>query len=302
MVVPVVAAIELAFDPYLHGAGLTVPWRAVGAALAILAGLALAAVLARRLALRVDDLLFVAIGVIPGAAIGGRLVHGMVFFEAYRVEPLALADPARGSISLLGAVLGGTLCGAYIASRLEGPVGGWADVAAAPLLLVIGLGKLAQLLAGSGQGIPSEAPWAVAFLGPGPWGSVSPEVPAHPAQVYEASWALAGIPLALALLGRAAEHGTVGLGRVFPAALAWWLAGRIVVASTWRDPHLLGPFNAEQLLALATFALVALVVIAMTVRAGAQEAGPEGEDLTLPTGDEEGGDASRAEARDPSIH
>jgi len=56
-------------------------------------------------------------------------------------------------LSLLGAVLGGALSGAYIAGLLEGTTRRWADLAALPMLLALGLGKLAQLLGGAGQGL-----------------------------------------------------------------------------------------------------------------------------------------------------
>jgi phosphatidylglycerol---prolipoprotein diacylglyceryl transferase len=265
------AVIDLAFDPFLRFGELQVPWRAVGVALAVFVALAVGLVLARRLGLRSDDLLFIVVGIVPGAVIGGRLVHGLVFLEAYRADPLALADPARGSLSLLGAVLGGSLTGAYIASRLEGPVGGWTDAAAAPMLIAIGLGKIAQALAGSGQGLPADLVWAVAFTGPGPWGSPSADVPAHPSQIYEGIWALAGAPLALILGKRAAERGTLGLGRVFLAALAWWLTGRIIVATTWRDPRLLAGLDAEQILALGVLALIVGSILSAVVRLGGEE-------------------------------
>ena len=60
------------------------------------------------------------------------------------------------------------------------------------LLLTLGLGKFAQLLGGSGQGTFFDGAWAVAFAPPGPWVSPLPGVPAHPAQVYEGLWLLAG--------------------------------------------------------------------------------------------------------------
>jgi len=62
-----------------------------------------------------------------------------------------------------------------------------ADVAAARVFArPMGLGKLSEVLGGSGQGVLSSAAWATAYVGPGPWGVLGPDLPAHPAQVYEA--------------------------------------------------------------------------------------------------------------------
>ncbi|MDQ3870531.1 MAG: prolipoprotein diacylglyceryl transferase, partial [Chloroflexota bacterium] len=213
----VLAAIELGFDPFLRLQGLTVPWRALGVAGAVVLALLAAAAITRaaresispngrpdpgqdeggsaeepleggtsRVArvIQLDDLLYIAIAAVPGAVVLGRLVHGLTYLDFYWRDPISLLDPARGSLSLLGVVVGGALTGSYVAWTLGNPVPRCADVAAVPLLLAIGLGKLSQLLAAAGQGVEFGGPWAVSFAGPGPWSSVSPAVPAHPSQAY----------------------------------------------------------------------------------------------------------------------
>ena len=254
---PPLLEIRLAFDPLLRLGDFVVSWRMVGVAGAVLLALAVAAFTRR--GLRFDDVLLVAIGAVPGAVIGGRLVHGVAFLDAYQPDPMALLDPARGSLSLLGAVLGGSVTGAYVARMVEGRVAHWAEAAAIPLLVAIGVGKLAQLLGGAGQGEPYAGEWAVAFSGAGPWGSVSPGVPAHPSQVYEGLWTLLGVPLVLAVQRPA------GGAYLFLVAVAWWLVGRFLVAFTWRDDAVVGPLNAEQGLALVALAALG---VALIVRVG----------------------------------
>ena len=298
----VLAAIEVGFDPIARLASLAVSWQVLGVVVASFVAVAAAALLARREAawtgqdpLRADDLLFVVLGVVPGAVIGGRIVHALDFFDFYSAQPAAVIDPARGSLSLLGAVVGGALTGAYIAHLLDGKTRRWAGIAAVPMLLGIGLGKVAQFLGGGGQGTPFDGDWAVAFTGAGPWLSSSPAIPAHPSQMYEALWSLAGVPVMLVLglvaarrarraepaapthalrLAQARPIGSrpkpepadaiasrAGL-TVFLAALAWWLLGRFLVGFTWRDDRLVGPLNVEQALALV---LLAGVVAALGV-------------------------------------
>jgi prolipoprotein diacylglyceryltransferase len=169
-------------------------------------------------------------------------------------------------LSLTGAVIGGTLSGYYIARLIGAPVRRWGDAAVVSLLLTLGLGKFAQLLGGSGQGAFFDGAWAVAFAPPGPWVSPLPGVPAHPSQVYEALWLLIAMPMAaysyasraklrarkLAL--GAADDG----GGLFVAFLLWFLLGRVVVGFTWRDDAVIGPLNAEQVIALVL--IVAVIV------------------------------------------
>ena len=272
---PVPALIEMIFDPQLQVGEVVLRWQTLGVTAALLAGIALAAIISRtdtwgdgrpRGALGVEDLVYVVLAAVPGAVLGGRLAHGLAFWDVYSAQPERLLDPQLGSLSLLGAVIGGSLSAAIACRLLRAPVRGWADAAALPLLVAVAIGKLAQFLGGSGQGAFSDLPWAVAFLNAGPWISADADMPAHPAQLYEAAWSFLGIPLLVALAGRRgpAELFVRGRGLLFLAALAWFAAGRVLVGFTWRDERVLWWLNAEQLLAL-----LALVVVLMMSRAGA---------------------------------
>jgi prolipoprotein diacylglyceryltransferase len=255
------AFIEFDFDPLLRAWGLTARVESVALATAILIGLLVAAVLAGRIAaaavgsadaprsLRRDDLLLIAIGALPGAVVGGRAGHALAHVDFYAADIGRLFDPSVGSAELGLAVVGGALSGTVVARLLDGSPGAWLRVAALPVLLVIGLGKLSMALGGRGQGTPADLPWATAYLGPGPWGSLGPAIPSHPSQVYEALVAFAAIAIVVLLLR------TRAFRRLQPApflaAVGVWSAGRAAVAETWRDPEILGPLGAAQLIALA---------------------------------------------------
>lgn len=281
---PVLAVIEVAFDPLLRLGDVVLRWQTLGVTAALMAAFGLAALIRRHgsaaaAILRPDDLLFIVLGVVPGAVLGGRLFHGLAFWEAYASQPERLLDPAAGTLSLLGAVLGGALSAALVCRMLGAPVRRWADTAALPLLVLVGLGKLAQLLGGSGQGAPFDGLWAVAFVGNGPWISADPQLPAHPAQVYEGLWALVGIPIVLLLA--ASRSGVRSIlrveGRLFVLTIGWFLLGRVIVGFTWRDDPVAGVLNAEQLLALVCLALVlagAAYVAARRARPGGGSGAP----------------------------
>ena len=166
------AVIAILFDPRWLGEGplgVVLSWQGIAAAATVMMGLLAAAFGALRYRparalevpadappLRLDDLLFIAVAVVPGAVIGGRLVHGLDHLDVYGRDPWVLLDPARGSLSLLGAVVGGTLTAAYIARVLEGGRPDWRrwlEVAAPILLLLVAGAKLSQFLGGGGQGL-----------------------------------------------------------------------------------------------------------------------------------------------------
>lgn len=255
------AVIELSFDPFLRLGDIAVRWQTVELTFALLAAIAVATLIAPRRRFFRDRMALIIAGIVPGAAVGGRAVHVLVYWDAYAADPVQMFNPFVGSLSLTGAVLGGTVTAAFLAKLMGAPVSRWADAAAVPLLIVIGFGKLAQLLGGSGQGLPFDGPWAVAFLGNGPWISADPAVPSHPSQVYEGVWVLAGIPIVLAWIdGRRRLGDVTRAGSLFVAALVWFLLGRIAVGFTWRDERMFGLVNGEQV--IAALALVAVVLVA----------------------------------------
>ncbi|MGH2408004.1 MAG: prolipoprotein diacylglyceryl transferase [Candidatus Limnocylindrales bacterium] len=295
------AAIQIGLRPYLSITDplpLLLRWDAIAAGVTVVVAIVLAALLARAVddtgtfrPMRLDDLLYIVIGILPGAVIGGRLLHGIDFSDVYAADPGALLDPGRGTLSMLGAVLGGSLSGVFVARVLGTEWRRWLDVAAPTLLMTIAGAKFAQFLGGGGQGVAWDGPWAVAFVGAGPWTSLMADVPAQPSQLYEAFWALAGLlPLswidsldAVAMLparfrqedewlaerkARGEEVAPVHLrfGLLYLFALAWWLVGRFLIGFSWRDDVTIGPLRVEQALALAALAVVALLVVGATRR------------------------------------
>jgi prolipoprotein diacylglyceryltransferase len=160
-----------------------------------------------------------------------------------------------------------------VAALLDVPVGRWLHVAIVPLLLVLGLGKAAQALGGSGQGEATAAAWGTAYAPPGPWGSPGAEIPAHPAQLYEAALTAAILLLVIALARltplRRAD------GRLSAVAIGLRARGR----SGWSRARrrLLGSLNAEQLICLVVAAAALGTAIAATIarrRARGRRVGP----------------------------
>ena len=283
----VLGVVVFDFDPYLHLGDRAVRWETLGIAAAVLLGILSLALLAGRTPggaqwigeeeppeeeregtwhLRRDDLLFILLGAVPGAVILGRIGYALLHHDYYGNEWRALLDPGQGSMELALAVVGGTLTAVYVAALLDAPVGRWLHVAIGPLLLVLGLGKAAQALGGSGQGAPSAADWATAYLPPGPWGSPGAVIPAHPAQLLEA--AMTGAVLLLVIVLARLTPLRRADGRLYAVGLGLWALGRGFVASTWRDPDALGQLNAEQLicLAVATASLGSAVAVTLSRR------------------------------------
>jgi phosphatidylglycerol:prolipoprotein diacylglycerol transferase len=262
-IVPI-AVLAFDFDPFLRFGDTAVRWETLGIAVGILAALVVAGVTAAISGLRLDDLLFVVLGIVPGAVVGGRLGYVLLHPAFFAADPGRIIDPGIGSLELTLGVLGGSITGILVAALLDGRPGRWLQIAAAPMLLAVALGKLAMMLGGSGQGQPTTGEPATAYLGPGPWGSLAPDIPSVPSQALEG---LATLVLLLGLLGvLLAPAVRRPDGRSFFLVLALWSAMRAVIATTWRDPVVLGPLRAEQVIDVAIAVGSAFLCLVVVVR------------------------------------
>ena len=277
------ALIAFDFDPLLHLGDGAVRWETIGVAAAIFVALVVGGLTVRSLGLRVDDLLFVVLGIVPGAVVGGRLGYVFLHPAWFGSDPGRIVDPGVGSLELTLAVVGGALTGAIVAVLLDGQPGRWLHAATLPTLLALAGGKLATILGGRGQGQPWDGDWATAYLGPGPWGSLAPQVPSHPSQVYEALVTIAILVIVMGLLRiRALRRPD---GRAFLIAIAAWALGRALVATTWRDSVASGPFRLEQVIDLAVAAGAGILLALLLVRqrrAGAAASDDDGDPVEPP--------------------
>ena len=211
------AVIAFDFDPLLRLGDGAVRWETVGIAAAIFVALVAFGATARSVGRRPDDLLFVVLGIVPGAVVGGRIGYVLLHPDFFGADPGRIVDPGVGSLELTLGVVGGAVTGSLVGALLDGRPGRWLHAAAAPLLLVVSIGKLAMVLGGSGQGQPTSGQLATAYVGPGPWGSLGPDLPSIPSQALEgiASFALLlGLLVALASARRTSVlRGPGGVGR-----------------------------------------------------------------------------------------
>ncbi len=219
--------------------------------------------------LRPDDLVFMVVAAVPGAIVGGRLGYVLDHLDFYRANPGLIVDPAQGAFTITLAVPFALLTGGLIGRLIGAPVGRWMHALAFPLLFLIGASKGVGVLGATGQGLPSDLPWATAYEGPGPWGSLAPDLPSHPSQLYEAL----AIGVAMIALGFVSRLEVVARrdGAALFVALGLWAIARVAVGFTWRDMAVVGPFSTEQVLAVV---VLGTAVVGIVERARAPLSSP----------------------------
>ena len=259
-----IAFVTFQFDPFAHVFGdLVVRWGTIALVAVLIVALVLAGIQARGAGLQWGDVPFIVVGIVPGAIVGGRIGYALLHLDYYARTPDLMLDPSLGGLELGLGVVGGVLTGAYLAGLLGTAVGRWLHVATAPVLIALGAGKLTLVLTGSGQGAPSDAVWATAYLGPGPWGSLAPALPSVPSQAIE------GIAILLILVGLTIAVGLGAFGRrdgrLFFVGIGVWALARTAVSTTWRDPIAAAGLEAGGLIALGIAAGCLVLLLYLTV-------------------------------------
>ena len=260
-----IAFVTFEFDPFAHVFGdLVVRWGTIALVAVLIAALVLAGIQARGAGLQWGDVPFIVVGIVPGAIVGGRFGYALLHIDYYARTPDRLLDPSLGGLELGLGVVGGVLTGVYLARLLGTAAGRWLHVATAPVLLSLGVGKLTLVLTGSGQGVPSDAVWATAYVGPGPWGSLAPALPSIPSQAFE------GIAILLVLVGLTVAVGLGAFGRrdgrLFFVGIGLWALARAAVSTTWRDPIVAAGLQVGGLIALGIAAGCLALLVYLTVR------------------------------------
>ncbi len=123
--------------------------------------------------------------VLIGAAIGGRLIYGLLNWDLYASNPGLFLGLRIAEMAWIGALPGGLLVG-WLWCRWKGFDGlRLADAAAFGLLPAQVIASLGLLLSGEAFGKPTSLPWGITLFGAN----------RHPTQIYLALTALLGYGL-----------------------------------------------------------------------------------------------------------
>jgi phosphatidylglycerol:prolipoprotein diacylglycerol transferase len=217
---------------------LLITWHGLFTALGLLVGIWLAVRLATCAGIAEDDVTVVALWGTLGAIIGARLFHVADHWEYYSQNPSQIPLVNEGGIAIYGAIVGGLTVGAVVAWRRHLNVARMADIAAAPFILGMAIGRIGDIINGEHRGVSAVGfPLAVTYTNPHTLGQLG--VPVHLAVGYELLLDLA-IFGGLLWLGRAvARDGACWTWRwhprvqqdgvIFWTYLALYSAGRVVI-------------------------------------------------------------------------
>ena len=198
--------------------------------------------------------------------IGARLYHvfssprgGMMGWNYYRQNPIAILQIWHGGLGIYGAVAGGIL-GVYTYARLNNlSFLQWTDIGAPGLILAQAIGRWGNFIDQELYGHPTNLPWGITITPPyriPPYDNLT-LYPAttrfHPAFLYESLWNLLGFLLFMYVARRYSDR--VLDGDLFCLYAIWYPVGRIFVEALRPDAWLIRGIPAAQI-----FAAIAIVV------------------------------------------
>ena len=222
-------------------------------ALAIGLGVWLCSRREKRMGLKKDTTVDLALWVVPAALIGARLYYVAFQWDMYRDNPVSILYVWRGGLAIYGGVIGGLIGGGAYCLRKKAPFAVLADLVAPALILGQAVGRWGNYFNGEAYGYEiKNAAWQFFPAGvqvDGVW---------HMATFfYESLWDFLGF----LLLWRMREKVTAR-GNLFLLYLCWYGLGRAVIEGLRTDSLMWGSVRVSQALsgALVLAAGIALIL------------------------------------------
>lgn len=179
--------IEIGIDPTLVDvAGLEVTWHGVFTAFGVIAGVAIAAWLARRMGYSEDMVYNAALALVIGGIIGARGLYVIENWSDFENDFGEVFSLNAGGISIYGALIGGTIGGlgyGYFAKVPNIPRG--LDIGAIGAIMGMAIGRIGDIINGEHFAESTGLPWGVVYTDPNSPAFPLRLDPQHPAVAYE---------------------------------------------------------------------------------------------------------------------
>lgn len=196
-----------------------------------------------------------------GGIIGARLWHVITpptsvpfppeyasLTEFYLNNPVQILFLWNGGLNIIGGILGGGIALAIYAYFRNLDTGEWLDIAAAPLMLAMAVGRWGDFVNQQLYGRPTDLPWGM-FIEPGfRVAEYATETHFHPLFAYEFVLNLAAFGLLLWLAQRLKHW--LKTGDLFLIFLIAFGVIRAIMEAMRIDSHMFGNLNTNQAIAI----------------------------------------------------
>ena len=215
--------------------GIDVMWYGILMAMGMILGTLIALKEAKRVGLKEDDILDLAIIAIPIGLLSARLYYVIFNWEYYSQNTSQILNFRGGGMAIHGALIGGVLTG-YIFTRIKKiDFLKMADVVIIGMPLAQAIGRWGNYINGEAHGGPTDLPWAIVVDG----------IKVHPTFLYESIWNL-GIFIFLWIFRKKKQYE----GQIIVYYVTLYSLGRFFIEGLRTDSLMIGPLRMAQVISL----------------------------------------------------
>lgn len=215
--------------------GIDVMWYGVLMAIGMIFGTLIALKEAKRVDIKEDNILDLAIIAIPSGLVGARLYYVIFNWEYYFSNPLQILNFRGGGMAIHGALIGGILAGYLFSKRRKLSFLKLADTVILGMPLAQSIGRWGNFINKEAHGGPTNLPWGIIVDG----------VKVHPTFLYESIWDLC-IFIFLFIFRKNKSYE----GEIIVLYAILYSLGRFFIEGLRTDSLMIGPLRMAQVISL----------------------------------------------------
>ena len=216
--------------------GFEVRWYGIILSAAILTGIYIAAMEAKRQHIDTEFIIDLALWTIPSSIIGARLYYVIFEWSYYKGDFLRMINIREGGLAIHGALIAAFLSGYIFTKYKKMSFLNTADICAPAIVMGQAIGRWGNFMNGEAHGGPTNLPWGIIVDG----------IKVHPTFLYESLWNL-GVFAILILLRKNKKYN----GQIFLTYGILYSLGRFWIEALRTDSLLVGGMKTAQLVSLA---------------------------------------------------
>ena len=224
--------------------GVDIMWYGILMATGMVLGVFIALREAKRLNIKEDDILNLAIIAIPCGLIGARAYYVIFNWSYYSGNIAEILNFRGGGLAIHGALIGGILAGFIYAKVKKLNFFKLADCVVIGIQLAQAIGRWGNYLNKEAIGGPTDLPWGIMVDG----------VKVHPTFLYESIWDL-GVFIFLMVFRKKQKYE----GQILAYYLILYSIGRFFIEGLRTDSLMLGPLRMAQVISLG-FILIGVIL------------------------------------------
>lgn len=215
--------------------GIDVMWYGILMATGMILGTLIALKEARRVGIKEDDILDLAIIAIPVGLICARLYYVLFNWEYYFSNPSQILNFRGGGMAIHGALIGGVIAGYIFARYRKINFFKLADTVIIGMPLAQAIGRWGNFINKEAHGGPTNLPWGIMVDG----------VKVHPTFLYESIWNL-GVFILLWFMRKKKKYE----GQVIVYYVTLYSLGRFFIEGLRTDSLMIGSLRMAQVISL----------------------------------------------------